>query len=184
MLIFDIFKKISFCIKTSRIGPDLPFTHWMLNYKSSMYKLCKKKFYYFADNAEMRPGSYAVGCNKISIGSRVVIRPGTMLFGETINNLEKSIIIEDDVMMGCGVHIYVNNHKYTDINIPLIDQGYFPDEPVILKAGCWVGANVVILPGVVIGENAVIGAGSVVTKSIPRNVIAVGSPAKVIKSIK
>jgi len=149
-----------------------------------MYKLCKIKFKYFADDAEMRPGAYVVGCNKISIGSRVVIRPGTMLFGETVIDIEKSIIIEDDVMMGCGVHIYVNNHKYSDISIPLIDQGYFPDEPVILKKGCWVGANSIILPGVSIGENSVIGAGSVVTKSIPRNVVAVGSPAKVIKSIK
>jgi acetyltransferase-like isoleucine patch superfamily enzyme len=183
MLINEIYKKIIFCIKTPRIGPDLPFTHWMLHYKSSMYKLCKKKFYYFADNAEMRPGSYAVGCDKISIGSRVIIRPGTMLFGETSIDLKKSIIIEDDVMMGCGVHIYVNNHKYTDVKIPLIDQGYFPDESVILKRGCWIGANAVILAGVVIGENSVIGAGSVVTKSVPKNVIAAGTPAKIIKTI-
>lgn len=183
MLIIEILKKITFNLKAKRIGPDIPFTHWMLYYKTTMYKLCKKKFYYFADNAEMRPGAYAVGCDKIYIGSRVVIRPGTMLFGETITDLKKSIIIEDEVMMGCGVHIYVNNHKYTNVDIPLIDQGYFPDEPVILKKGCWVGANVIILPGVVIGENSVIGAGSVVTKSVPKNVIAVGSPAKVIKTL-
>jgi acetyltransferase-like isoleucine patch superfamily enzyme len=183
MLIIDIINKLSFCLKTSRIGPDLPFTHWMLYYKASMYKLCKKKFFYFADDAEMRPGAYAVGCNKISIGSRVIIRPGTMLFGETIINFEKSIIIESDVMIGCGVHIYVNNHRFDRTDIPFIEQGYFPDEQVILKRGCWIGANVIILPGVIIGENTVIGAGSVVTKSIPAGVLAAGNPAKILKSI-
>lgn len=184
MLITEIFKKIEFSLKTTRIGPDIPFTHWMLYYKTSMYKLCKKKFFYFADDAEMRPGAYAVGCNKISIGSRVIIRPGTMLFGETIINLEKSIIIEDDVMMGCGVHIYVNNHRFDRIDIPLIDQGYYPDKPVKLNKGCWIGANTIIMPGVEIGKNSVIGAGSVVTKSIPQNTVAMGSPAIVIKYIK
>lgn len=104
-----------------------------------------------------------------------------MLFGETVIEMDCSIKIEDDVMMGSGVHIYVNNHRYGDSDVSLIDQGYFPDEQVILKKGCWIGANAIILPGITIGENAVIGAGSVVTKSIPAYAIAVGSPAKVIK---
>ncbi|WP_312364794.1 DapH/DapD/GlmU-related protein [Sphingobacterium sp.] len=97
--------------------------------------------------------------------------------------MKLSIVIEDDVMIGSGVHIYVNNHKFDDITIPIIDQGYYPDLPVILKKGCWIGANTIILPGVTIGENSVVGAGSVVTKSIPKNVVAVGNPAKVLKSI-
>jgi len=53
----------------------------------------------------------------------------------------------------------------------------------VLRKGCWIGANAVILPGVIIGENSVVGAGSVVTKSIPNGVIAVGNPAKVIRKI-
>lgn len=47
----------------------------------------------------------------------------------------------------------------------------------------WIGGNVCVMPGVAIGDNAVIGAGSVVTKSIPSNVVAVGNPCKVIKNI-
>lgn len=47
----------------------------------------------------------------------------------------------------------------------------------------WIGSNSTILPGVTVGDNAVIGAGSVVTKDIPENMIAVGSPARVIRSI-
>ena len=47
----------------------------------------------------------------------------------------------------------------------------------------WIGAGVVILPGVTIGENSVIGAGSIVTKDIPANVVAVGNPCKVLREI-
>ena len=183
MLISEIVKKIRYCINADRIGPDIPFTHWKLHFAATMKKLCKSKFAYFSSSAQFRAGAYAVGCSQISIGNRVIIRPNTMLFAETIVPMKLSIVIEDDVMIGSGVHIYVNNHKFDDITIPIIDQGYYPDLPVILKKGCWIGANTIILPGVTIGENSVVGAGSVVTKSIPNNVVAVGNPAKVLKSI-
>jgi acetyltransferase-like isoleucine patch superfamily enzyme len=182
MLLSDIFNKIKFNKKADRIGPDMPFTHWKLYYTKQMLRLCRSKFKYFANSAQFRPGAYAVGCSKIKIGDRVVIRPGIMLFGES-ESLETSIIIEDNVMMGCGVHIYINNHKFDNPNIPLIDQGYYPDEPVILKQGCWIGANSIILPGVTVGINSVVGAGSIVTKSLPDGVVAVGNPARIIKEI-
>jgi acetyltransferase-like isoleucine patch superfamily enzyme len=182
MLIIDIIKKINYNLKADRIGPDIPFTHWKLTYSKQMMKLCKKKFKHFSDSAQFRLGAYAVGCSKIKIGNRVVVRPNCMFFGES-ESLETSITIEDDVMMGSGVHIYINNHKFDRTDIPLIDQGYYPDEAVTLKKGCWVGANSILLPGVTIGENSVIGAGSVVTKSIPDGVVAAGIPAKVLKKI-
>jgi len=182
MLIIEVIKKIKYNLGADRIGPDHPFTHWRLYYKKQMLSLCKKKFKYFSDTADFRPGAYAVGCSKIEIGNRVVVRPGVMLFGES-ESLKKSIIIEDNVMMGCGVHIYINNHKFDIPNIPLIDQGYYPDEMVILKNGCWIGANSILLPGVTIGSNSVVGAGSVVTKSVPDGVVVAGCPAKLIKTI-
>ncbi|MFD2601216.1 acyltransferase [Flavobacterium suzhouense] len=182
MLLIDIYNKIKYNKRADRLGPDMPFTHWKLFYAKQMICLCKSKFKFFADTAQFRPGAYAVGCSKIKIGDRVVIRPGVMLFGES-ESLDTSITIEDNVMMGCGVHIYINNHKFDDPDIPLIDQGYYPDEPVVLKDGCWIGANAIILPGVTVGRNSVVGAGSIVTKSIPDGVVAVGSPAKVIKKI-
>ncbi len=55
--------------------------------------------------------------------------------------------------------------------------------PVTICDNVWLGSNVVVLPGVTIGENSVIGAGSVVTKDIPANVIAVGVPCKVLREI-
>jgi acetyltransferase-like isoleucine patch superfamily enzyme len=141
-----------------------------------------KKFQYFSKTSVIRPGAYIVGCSKIRIGSRVIIRPGCMFFGES-ETLQTSITIEEDVMLGAGVHIYINNHKFDSMDLPIIDQGYYPDTSVVLKNGCWIGANAIILPGVEVGKNAVIGAGSVVTKSIPDGALAVGSPAKIIRYI-
>jgi len=177
-----LFKRIKFWLNTDRIGPDILANYWMLFFPKSMLRLCKKKFKQFSDTAEFRPGAYAVGCSRITIGDRVVIRPGVMLFAVS-DTLETAITIEDDVMMGCGIHIYTNNHKFDDPDIPLIDQGYYPDEAVVLKKGCWIGANAIILPGVTVGENSVVGAGAVVTRSVPDRSVAVGNPARVIKRI-
>lgn len=178
-LISDIIKKIKFCKEADRIGPDLPFTHWRLYFKSTMIKLCKKKFYHFGVNADFRAGAYAINCSNISLGENVVIRPGSMLFGDKT----EKIIIEDNVMIGSGVHFYVSNHKFDRIDIPIIAQGHYPAKQVVIKKGAWIGANVIILPGVVVGENSVIGAGSVVTKDIPNFALAAGNPARIIKRL-
>ncbi len=55
--------------------------------------------------------------------------------------------------------------------------------PVHIGRNCWLGAGVIVLPGVTIGDNSVIGAGSVVTRDIPANVVAVGSPCRVLREI-
>lgn len=180
MFLKEIYNKILFCNHADRIGPDMPFSHWRLHFKSTMLKLCKSKFKFFDNSADFRAGAYAVCCSSISIGKNVVIRPSTMIFSDEF----AQIIIEDDVMMGAGVHFYVNNHKFDRLDIPLIDQGYYPSENIVVKKGAWIGANAILLPGVTIGKNSVIGAGSIVTKSIPDYCVAVGSPAKIIKKIK
>jgi len=183
MLLVDIYKKIRQNIKADRIGPDVPFTHWRLYYKKKMLVLCKSKFKKFADDADFRAGAYAISCSQIEIGRRVVIRPQSMLFAETPDRQETSITIEDDVMIGSGVHIYVSNHRFDNPDLPVIDQGHHPAKPVKIEKGSWLGAGVIILPGVTIGHNAVVGAGSVVTKSIPPHTLAAGNPARVIRNI-
>lgn len=55
--------------------------------------------------------------------------------------------------------------------------------PIVIEKNVWIGAGAIILPGVTIGENSVIGAGSIVTKNIPKNMLAYGSPCKVIRGI-
>tara|TARA_B100001059_G_scaffold90327_1_gene89013 strand:- start:12003 stop:12545 length:543 start_codon:yes stop_codon:yes gene_type:complete len=179
VLIKEIYNKYLFCKKIDRLGPDIPFTHWKLHFKSLMIKLCKNKFKRFPETAEFRAGAYAVYCSNISVGENVVVRPSTMIFADE----HAEVIIEDNVMMGAGVHFYVNNHRFDRIDIPLIEQGYYPSERIVIRKGAWIGANAIILPGVTVGENSVVGAASVVTKSVPDNCVVVGSPAKVIKKI-
>ena len=91
-------------------------------------------------------------------------------------------------------HIYVGDNVMFGPNVTIATAAH-PVEPeqrrkglqfnldVHIGANVWVGAGAVILPGVTIGENSVIGAGSIVTKDIPANVVAVGNPARVIKTI-
>lgn len=183
-MFIEIYKRISFWKNVDRIGPDIPYTHWRLHFKSTMLRLCKKKFKYFDNTAEFRPGAYAVGCSKISIGRRVVIRPGTMLCADPEEENGEGIVIKDNVLIGPGVQIIVQNHKFDDSRVPIIDQGHERSRKIILEEGCWIGSNSIILPGVAIGRNAVIGAGSVVTKNVPDKVVAVGNPARVLKKIE
>ncbi len=183
MILYELIDKIKFWKSTDRLGPDIPFTHWKLHIKSQMRDLCTSKFKYFGEGAEFRPGAYAITCSKISIGRNVVIRPSCMLFADPREEGVGTIVIEDDAMLGSGVHIYVANHKFDNPNIPFIEQGHYPPKNVFLKRGCWIGANVIILPGVTVGTNSVIGAGSIVSRSIPDKVLAVGNPAKVIRNL-
>lgn len=182
MFLSELLQRIRFWKDADRIGPDIPYTHWRLHFKSTMLSLCSEKFLQFDDSADFRPGAYAICCSKISIGKRVVVRPTTMFFADPRPG-GAGITIEDDVMMGSGVHLYVNNHRFDSPDVPIIDQGHYVSEPVVLKKGCWLGANVIVLPGVTIGENSVIGAGSLVTKSVPAGVLAAGNPARVIRKI-
>lgn len=96
------------------------------------------------------------------------------------------ITLEDGVWLGANVTIATPCHplwadERLNTNYP---DGYHDLEyskPVTLKKGCWIASNVTICGGVTIGEGSVIGAGSVVTRDIPANCIAVGSPAKVLR---
>lgn len=182
MFLAELLQRVRFWKEADRIGPDIPYTHWRLHFKSTMLRLCKDKFGHFDDTADFRPGAYAICCSKISLGKRVVVRPTTMFFADPREG-GAGITIEDDVMMGSGVHLYVNNHRFDSPDVPIIDQGHYVSEPIVLKKGCWLGANVIVLPGVTIGENSVVGAGSLVTKSIPAGVLAAGNPARIIKKV-
>lgn len=89
------------------------------------------------------------------------------------------ITIGDNVLIGHNVVIATINH---DLN-PKKRADMYP-KPVKIGNNVWIGSNVVILGGVTIEDGAVIGAGSIVTKDVPKNVVAFGSPCKVHKFIE
>jgi acetyltransferase-like isoleucine patch superfamily enzyme len=94
---------------------------------------------------------------------------------------QSEIIIEDDVMFASNIHVNDAFHGFETAKEPYKYQKMFKIAPIRIKRGCWIGQNVVIMPGVTIGECTIIGANSVVNKSIPERSIAVGIPARVIK---
>lgn len=90
------------------------------------------------------------------------------------------IYIDDKVMFGPNVTIATANHP---IDPGLREKAMQYNKPVHICENVWIGAGTVIVPGVTIGKNSVIGAGSIVTKDIPENVVAVGSPCRVLREI-
>ena len=87
--------------------------------------------------------------------------------------------IGENVMMGPECYIYTCNHQTDRTDIPMNQQGYTEECPVIIGNDVWIGSRVTILPGVHIGNGVVIGASSVVTKDIPDYAVVGGNPAKV-----
>lgn len=90
------------------------------------------------------------------------------------------IEIHDEVMIGPNVTICAGTHPLSP-ELRLKKAQY--NLPVVIEKNVWIGAGTIVLPGVTIGENSVIGAGSIVTKDIPKNMLAYGVPCNVIHSI-
>ena len=97
-----------------------------------------------------------------------------------------NIIIENNVNLGVGVHIYDTDFHSINPEQRLNSQSdkmFKKNSPIVIEENVFVGAHSIILKGVRIGQNAVIGAGSVVTKNVPQNEIWAGNPARFIKSV-
>lgn len=90
------------------------------------------------------------------------------------------VVIGDDVMFAPNVSLYTAGHP---VHPDSRNSGYEYGIAITIGNNVWIGGNVIVNPGVTIGNNVVIGAGSVVTKDIPDNVIAVGSPCRIIREI-
>ena len=88
--------------------------------------------------------------------------------------------IDSNTLIGPNVGIYAVNHSLDSKE--RINGGCF-GKPVHIGKNVWIGGDAKILAGVTIGDNSIIGTGSIVTKDIPSNVIAVGNPCKVIREI-
>lgn len=118
---------------------------------------------------------YAEG-GSITVGDRTSFNNGVHINASCGGR----IVIGAYGLIGPGVLMRTANHKFSERDVNIRDQGHEPAD-IIIGDDCWIGANAVILGGVTIGNGAVIGAGAVVTKDVPAFGIAVGIPAKVIK---
>ncbi len=101
-------------------------------------------------------------------------------------NMNCVILDEAKVIFGDNVFIAPNCGFYTaghPLDVEQRNRGLEYARPIIIGNNVWIGAHVCVLPGVTIGDNTVIGAGSVVSKSIPSNSLAVGNPCQVIRTI-
>lgn len=119
----------------------------------------------------------------IFIGDKVIINMNCTFVD---NN---RIDIGSNVLIASNVQIYTATHS-TNVHERMVENWSEGQEicrtyalPVRIEDGAWIGGGAIILPGVTIGRNCVIGAGSVVTRSIPDNCVAVGNPCRVIKRI-
>ena len=127
-------------------------------------------------SAGMAPGQECLSQPVVRIGDRCLIGRGSGIVGHF------SIDIGDDVWTGHHVYITDQNHGYDNADIPISMQS-MPEKPVRIGSGSWLGHGTVVLPGADIGEHVVIGANSVVTGRIPSFSVAVGAPARVVKSM-
>lgn len=116
----------------------------------------------------------------ISIGNDVTINPNCQIVA--VNR----ITIKDNVLLASNVFISDHSHgksDFSDINIDAAQRELYSKGEIIIEENVWIGQNVSILAGVTVGRNSIIGANSVVTKDVPCNSIAVGVPARVIKTV-
>jgi maltose O-acetyltransferase len=126
------------------------------------------------EGAEIKPPLF------VDYGSHLTVGTGTFI-NVNLTALDVApIVIGRDCQIGPNVQLLTPTHP--------IEPGPRRDkleaaEPIVIGDNVWLGGGVIVLPGVTIGENSVIGAGAVVTKDVPANVLAVGNPARIIRSI-
>lgn len=179
---------------------------------SKMYNflIFKIRHVKFGNNLKFHGKLFVRGKGKISIGDNVTINSSmesnpiggdvkTIFYIKQGANLEignnvgisnsafyseKSIKIDDNVLIGNGCKIYDSNFHSLDF-IERRNHKETPiSKPVVIKKDAFIGAHSIILKGVTIGEKSIIAAGSVVTKSVPNEEVWGGNPAKFIKKIE
>ena len=152
----------------------------MLPSSTSRFNIGQQKFRAFCGklilkecgkNVNIEKG--ALFCQRASLGDCSGFGKRALIQGE--------VHIGKNVMMGPDCIIYTQNHRFDDLEKPMIEQGFQKEQPVVIGDDVWIGVRVTILPGVRIGNHTVIAAGAVVTKDIPDYAIAGGVPAKVLK---
>lgn len=138
-------------------------------------KLLKEMFADIGENCYIEPPFHAnFGGKFVHFGKNVYANFNLTLVDDT------TITVGDYTMLAPNVVLATAGHP---ILPSLREKGYQYNLPIKIGRNCWLGAGVIVLPGVTIGDNTVVGAGSVVTKDLPANVVAVGNPCRVLREI-
>ncbi len=130
-------------------------------------------------NVKVRPHVMFRHPERIFLGDNVRINTGCKIWGGKAKSVVK---IGNNSKISPNVFILAFNHKILSVETGMTNQSEYIDSDVIIGENVWIGANAIILPGCTIGNGVVIAAGSVVSKSLPKNTICAGVPAKVIKT--
>lgn len=139
------------------------------------FKMLKEMFASVGEGCYIEPPFHANFGGRFShLGKNVYANSNLTLVDDT------EISIGDYTMLGPNVVLATAAHP---IHPGLRARGYQYNKPIHIGKNCWLGAGVIVLPGITIGDNTIVGAGSVVTKDLPANVLAVGNPCHVLRSI-
>ena len=137
--------------------------------------MLRDMFAAFGEGSYIEPPLHANwGGRFVSFGKNVYANFGLTLVDDTY------IRVGDNCMFGPNVVIATAGHP---ILPALREHGLQYNAPVRIGKNCWLGAGALVMPGVTIGDNSVIGAGSVVTRDIPSNVVAAGNPCRVLRPV-
>lgn len=175
-------QKLYYCNDEALMTEQMAYLDMLYDFNSTRPReqakrnqLLKEMFASIGENCYIEPPFHANwGGENVHFGNSVYANFNLTLVDDC------DIFIGDNVLFGPNVTISAGTHP---VHPTLRKKQAQYNVPIHIGNNVWVGANSVILPGVQIGENTVIGAGSVVTKSIPANVVAVGSPCRVIRDI-
>jgi acetyltransferase-like isoleucine patch superfamily enzyme len=126
------------------------------------------------NNVQLMPQGKIVHPLNVSIQDHVYIGPGFWI--SAIGQLT----VGSGVIVGPRLKVYTANHNYEHARSLPYDETVIV-QPVRIGDNCWIGGDVILLPGVELGEGCVVGAGSVVTKSFPPGTILAGNPARSLK---
>jgi acetyltransferase-like isoleucine patch superfamily enzyme len=135
------------------------------------------------DNVVIGPYSVVRASSPSNIGLGMRMGRNSAVDAYSFIGASGFVDIGENVIMGQHVAFHAENHNYTRIDVPIKQQGTCRIG-IVIENDCWVGSNVIFLDGAYVEAGCVIGAGSVVKGRIPRDSVAVGVPARVVKSRK
>lgn len=128
----------------------------------------------FGDGSEIRPPFYCDYGYQTHIGARTFVNCGLVALDVG------RITVGDDVQIGPNVQLLTPTHP---LDPELRREKWESAAPITIADNVWLGGGVIVSAGVTVGANTVVGAGAVVTRDLPANVVAMGVPARVVRSL-